>query len=95
MLLLSKRFNLVEPTIATFGWKFLFFKLHGNQAVRLMRMLRDCGYLSLLTDADRGRMLLFLLQLRVSAATQEAIACIFESSSPMQSEALMRHVGVR
>ena len=70
MLLLSKRFNLVEPTIATFGWKFLFFKLHGNQAVRLMRMLRDCGYLSLLTDADRGRMLLFLLQLRVSAATQ-------------------------
>ena len=31
MRLLSKRFNLVEPTIATFGWKFLFFKLHGNQ----------------------------------------------------------------
>ena len=71
MMLLSSRFNLVEPTVATFGFKFLFFKLHGNQAVRLMRVLRDCAYLSLLTDADRGRMLLFLLQLRVSAATQE------------------------
>ena len=70
MMLLSSRFNLVEPIIATFGFKFLLFKLHGNQAVRLMRVLRDCAYLSLLTDADRGRVLLFLLQLRVSAATQ-------------------------
>ena len=50
-----------------------------------MRVLRDCAYLSLLTDADRGRMLLFLLQLRVSAATQEAIACLFESSYATQA----------
>jgi len=42
MRLLSRRFNLVEPTIATFGWKFLFFKLHGNQ-VRCGRYRGDIG----------------------------------------------------
>jgi len=46
-----------------------------------MRVLRDCAYLSLLTDADRGRMLLFLLQLRVSAATQ-ALPCLPPSLAP-------------
>lgn len=46
MMLLASRFNLVEPIIATFGFKFLLFKLHGNQAVRLMRVLRDCACLT-------------------------------------------------
>ncbi len=94
-LLASPKVKMIEPTIATFGFKFLFLKLQGNETVRFMRLLSITSYLSRLSDADRGRILLFLLQLRVSAATQEAIACLFESSSPAQSEALMRHVGVR
>ena len=93
--LLSSQYRLIEQTIATFGFKYLFYKLHGYESVQLMRVLRDCGYLSLLSPPDRARMLLFFLQIRVTIATQEGIACLFESSSPAQSEAMMRHVGVR
>ena len=48
--------------------------------------MRDSGYLAMLSASDRQRLLLFFITLRITASTQEAIACLFESSPPQLAE---------
>ena len=61
----------------------------------MMRYMRDSGYLAMLSASDRQRLLLFFITLRITASTQEAIACLFESSPPQLAEQMLAQVGVR
>ena len=61
----------------------IYFKLHGVESIRMMRYMRDSGYLAMLSASDRQRLLLFFITLRITASTQEAIAC--SSSRPCRS----------
>ena len=61
----------------------------------MMRYMRDSGYLAMLSASDRQRLLLFFITLRITASTQEAIACLFESSPPQLAEQMLAQVGAR
>ena len=66
--------------------QMIYFKPHGVESIRMMRHMRDSGYLAMLSASDRQRLLLFFITLRITASTQEAIACLFESRRPQLAE---------
>ena len=62
--------ELIAWTVWAYGIKLLFMRFHGNESIRLMRLLRDVGYLMMMTLEDRQRLLYFLLRQRITPATQ-------------------------
>jgi hypothetical protein len=87
--------ELVAWSVWAYGLKLLFMRFHGNECIRLVRLLRDIGYLMLMTLEDRQRLLYFLLRQRITPGTQEAAASLFESCTPKQTELILKTTDVR
>jgi len=87
--------DLISWTIWAYGLKFIFMRFAGNESIRLIRLFRDVGYLMRMSLEDRQRFLFFILRQRITPATQEFAACIFEACTPRQAEHVLQVFDVR